>query len=178
MRFQRVAFLLIAVTLLACTSLRAEDTCPPMNRATAGGILGAKPNDVGVAEAQLAVEWHTPTDYVCTFTAGANTLRVTIGPYHARDGWPAAVQQCFAKPAPLQAIGNEAVACYSPSDSASGNTADASPLHGEVISHVRDIFIDVQLMLGTPPAPDAARSAALLREYTRRAAEIVAGNLF
>jgi hypothetical protein len=170
MRFQRVAFLLIAVTLLACTSLRAEDTCPPMNRATAGGILGAKPNDVGVAEAQLAVEWHTPTDYVCTFTAGGNTLRVTIGPYHARDGWQASAQQCFSKPAPMPAIGNEAVACFSPDG--------ATPLHGEAISHVRDVFIDVQLMLAAPPAPDPARSATLLREYTHRAVEIVAGNLF
>jgi hypothetical protein len=170
MKFPRIALLLIAVTVLAVASANAEDSCPAINRATAGGILGAKPNDVGVAEAQLAVEWHTPTDYVCTFTAGANTLRVTIGPYHARDGWPASAQQCFAKPAPLQAIGNEAVACYTPD----GTT----PLHGEIISHVRDVYLDVQLMLGTAPAPDAARSAALLREYTHRAAEIVSGNLF
>jgi hypothetical protein len=170
MKFQRLALVLFAFTALACASLRAEDSCPPINRATAGGILGAKPNDVGVAEAQLAVEWHTPTDYVCTFTAGANTLRVTVGPYRARDGWPATAKECFSPSEPMRAIGNEAVACYSPDG--------ASPLHGEVISHVRDVFIDVHLMLGTPPAPDAARSAALLREYTHRAAEIVAGNLF
>jgi hypothetical protein len=170
MKFQRLALLLIAFTVLACASLRAEDTCPPINRATAGGILGAAPNDVGVAEAQLAVEWHTPTDYVCTFTVGANTLRVTIGPYQARDGWPATAKQCFSASAPMQAIGNEAVACYSPDG--------AMPLHGEVISHVRDVFIDVQLMLAAPPAPDPTQSAAKLREYTHRAAEIVAGNLF
>jgi hypothetical protein len=170
MKLRRLTLLLFAFTVLALTSLRAEDTCPPINRATAGGILGAKPNDVGVAEAALAIEWHTPTDYVCTFTAGANTLRVTIGPYHARDGWAAATKQCFATPSPMQAIGNEAVACYSPDG--------ATPLKGEVISHVRDVFIDVQLMLAAPPAPDATQSAAKLREYTHRAAEIVAGNLF
>jgi len=170
MRFPCLTLVLLAFTVLTCASLRAEDTCPPMNRATAGGILAAKPNDVGIAEAQLTVEWHTPSDYVCTFTAGANTLTVTIGPYHARDGWAAATQQCFSKPAPMQAIGNEAVACYSPDG--------ATPLHGEVISHVRDVFIDVHLMLAAPPAPDPARAASLLREYTHRAAEIVAGNLF
>jgi hypothetical protein len=166
-----VYMLAFVISLFAMTpSLLAEDTCPVINRATAGGMLAAKSNSVGVAEAQLAIEWHTPTDYICTFTSGANTLKVTVAPYHARDGWPSYTKQCFAKPEPLQAIGNEAVACY--------GSDNASPLQGEVISHVRDVYLDVRLTLGTPPAPDSARAAAVLREYTRRAAEIVSGNLF
>jgi hypothetical protein len=158
-----------AVALAPAKAL-ADDTCPVINRATAGGILGAQSNPAGIAEAELSVNWHTPTNYTCTFSVGCNTLVVTIGAYSGRDGWPAQTKKCFATPAPLSAIGNEAAACYSPQAS--------TPLESEVISHVRDVLFDVHLSFATPPAADPARAYELLHDLTRRAADQVAGNLF
>ncbi len=159
----------LALALIPAKAL-ADDTCPVINRATAGGILGAPSNPAGVAEAQLSVNWHTPTNYICTFSAAGNTLTITIGAYSDRDGWPAQTKKCFAAPAPMSAIGNEAVACYSPQAS--------SPLQAEVISHVRDVLFDLRLSFATPPAADPARAYDLLHDLTRRAADQVAGNLF
>jgi hypothetical protein len=165
-----VAIALAAAFAVAPTRALADDTCPVINRATAGGILGAKPNDAGIAEAQLSVNWHTPTNYICSFTAAGNTLVVTIGAYSDRDGWAAQTTKCFAAPAPMSAIGNEAVACYSP--------AGAVPLQAEVISHVRDTLFDVHLTFATPPATDPAHALDELHDLARRAADQVAGNLY
>jgi hypothetical protein len=166
--------LILAAALLplafAALQARADDTCPVINRATAGGILGAESNTAGIAEAHLSVNWHTPNNYVCTFSAAGNTLTITIGAYSDRDGWAAQTKKCFATPAPMSAIGNEAVSCYSP--------AGASPLQSEVISHVRDTLFDVHLSFAKPPDADPTRAMEELQSLTRRAADQVAGNLY
>lgn len=171
MKSSRLFFVAALLALpLAALQARADDTCPVINRATAGGILGAEANAAGVAEAHLSVNWHTPNNYVCTFTAAGNTLTITIGAYSDRDGWTAQTKKCFATPAPMSAIGNEAVSCYSP--------AGSTPLQSEVISHVRDTLFDVHLIFAKPPDADAGRAMDELQSLTRRAADQVAGNLF
>jgi len=149
--------LAVAVTLCAVAAAAySEDTCPALDRARASALLGA--------EAQLSVEWQSAHDYTCTYTAGASTLRIVIGAYHARQGWPTYTARCLAQPETLTGVGNEAVACY------------LVPQHqgqsqGEVIAHVTDTLLDLTL---TQPAagPDA------LKETLRHAAERVAGNFF
>jgi hypothetical protein len=136
---------------------RADDTCPALNRSSAAAMLGS---DVG--QLDLSVEWHAASDYVCTYTAATGTLTITIGPYHARDGWPAYTARCLAAAEAVPGIGNEAVACYKPST--------AAPAEGEIIAHVTDTLLDVHL---TQPRPSAQ-----LADTLRRAAQAVAGNLF
>lgn len=135
---------------LAGVCAYAEDTCPALNRARAGAALGG--------DAQLSVEWHSATEYICNYSAGQNTLRIAVSPYHARAGWPAYTAQCIGKPEPAPGIGNEAVICNSATD-------------GQVLSHVGDTFLDMRLQM-----PAASQDA--LRDSLRQLGQRVAGNIF
>jgi hypothetical protein len=139
--------------LLSAAAAHAGDTCPVLDRSHASAVLGGN--------AQLAVEWHAANDYVCNYSAGQNTLTITITRYRAREGWPSYTARCFATPQALVGIGNEAVACYSPDN--------AKPASGEVISHVTDMYLEVRLTL-----PEANAS---FHETLRHTAELVAGSL-
>jgi hypothetical protein len=145
--------LTLAAVLLSAVAAHAGETCPALDRSHASAALGG--------DAQLAVEWHAANDYVCNYTAGANTLTITISTYRARQGWPSYTAQCFATPQPLVGIGNEAVACYSPDN--------AKPASGEVISHVTDTYLEVRLTL--------QETNASFHETLRHTAELVAGSL-
>jgi hypothetical protein len=150
MEFRRALFgsFVLAGMLMSTHPALAEDTCPALNRARASSALGA--------EADLSVEWHAASDYVCTYTAATGTLTVTVGPYHARDGWPSYSARCLATPQAISGIGNEAVFC-----SKTGQ--------GEVIAHVTDTLLDVSLTLAKP--------SAQLEDTLRQVAGTVASNL-
>jgi hypothetical protein len=74
--------------------------------------------------------------------------------------------QCGSDPAPVQAIGNEAVLC-SPDEGKSGKRA------AQLVGRVRNrIFI---VLLSTT---DSSTALSVLREKARTVGEQVAGNLF
>ncbi len=144
---------------LVFSMAKADETCPWLNAATAGGILGG---DVAVRMEHLNQE-----DENCEFTrragSAASTLRIEVATTKApAREFAARTAQCVSKQVPLRAIGNEAVAC-----SASGETAE------QVVGRVRDrVFV---VRIGTT---DAAASRDSLREKARMVAEQVAGFLF
>jgi hypothetical protein len=85
----RCTFVFIVLALAS----RAEETCPWLNAATAGGVLGAP------VQTQIA-------PHVCSFVSRHGELRIqveTIAASHA--------DHCSGASEQLKAIGNEAAAC-------------------------------------------------------------------
>ena len=120
----------------------AAQTCPWMNAATAGGVLGG---DVTA----------TVTPDACTFVRPGAELLIAVQPVVRKvDASHAAT--CGPDPAPLKAIGNEAVICTA------GRTV-------RVVGRVRDKIFTITLTSAKPET---------FREKARAVAEQVAGNLF
>lgn len=71
----------------------AAETCPWINAATAGGVLGGEVTA-------------TVTPDTCTFVRPGSELRIGVQPKDA-----AHAVTCGPGPSPLKAIGNEAVIC-------------------------------------------------------------------
>jgi hypothetical protein len=126
--------------MFIAAACRAEDTCPLLNGATAAGVLGGE------------VTSHVSGD-TCVFTHDSSELRIEVKtvslPYKP---------ECAPNPAPVKAIGNEAVAC-------DGDRSE------QIAGRVRDRAFLVRLT-----SNQAARAA--LREKARSVAEQVAGILF
>ena len=163
---QRLALLVLSVICLALPiAAHAENNCPWLNEATAGGLLGG--DAVGMktgADGQ-------PT--VCTFTQQGTgvtrTLRVIveIAPEpHARMS--AVAQVCGADVLPIKAIGNEALVCTA--DDRKGGVGE------RVVGRVRDQVFTITIASTLKVDPILNRDALKARIYT--AAEQVAGNLF
>ena len=139
--------LLAVILLVACgAAARAEDFCPAINRSDVEQALGA---------VQLSVSWRSGNDYVCRFTGEGTQFTITIKPYKFQNGWASYAKQCMAPGAPINAIGDEAVACYQ------GAT-------GQVLGHVRDTLLDVRL---------TTSSEAKTRDALPKLSAGVAGNL-
>lgn len=141
-----------ALLFLVLPVLGHGATCPWLNAATAGGILG------GVATPAVTRETANRDDAVCTFTHERSQLRVevmTMDTPHTEFTSHSA--QCSVNQEPLKAIGNEAVVC--------GGRGSA-----QVVGRVRT-RIFVILLTATGPSEQ-------LREKAREVAESVAGNLF
>jgi hypothetical protein len=130
----------IALLLFIAAAGRAENSCPFLNAATADGVLGGE------------VASHVSGD-TCIFTRNSSELRIEVQtvrlPYKPN---------CSPSPTPLNAIGNEAVACEKPGSD-------------QVAGRVRDRAFYVRLT-----SNDLSRTA--LREKARSVAEQVAGILF
>ena len=142
----------LALLLLPLACLGAE-SCPWLNAATAGGLLGG-----GAVTTSVTQESTNRDDAVCVFRAGASELRLevmTIDP--PRSAFTAHAAECAENQAPLKGIGNEAVVC--------GGAGSA-----QAVARVRNRIFVVRVT--------TSGDAAALRENARAAAEHVAGNLF
>ena len=166
-RSQRMRRRLFGFALLACMGslpslARAANRCPWMTEATASGLIGA--DSVGSYSAAIDAQ-----PAVCTFIGGARSLTVTVEiakDPHAR--MTALAQQCASAPAPLHAIGNEAVSCEAPLRSREPGA--------RALGRVRDQVFTITLKTRVKEDPILTRDALKARIYT--AAEQVAGNLF
>jgi hypothetical protein len=85
----RCAFVIV-VLAAAC---QAEETCPWLNAATAGGVLG------GAVQTQI-------TPHVCSFVSRQGELRIQVETIAASHP-----DHCSGASEQLKAIGNEAAAC-------------------------------------------------------------------
>jgi len=164
---RRLALLVLgAICLMLPAASSAENNCPWLNEATAGGLLGGDATGVKTDPGS-----GQPT--VCTFTqqsAGVTrTLRITveIAP-EPHQRMSAVAQVCGADAAPIKAIGNEALVC---------NADDRKGGMGErVVGRVREQVFTITLASTLKADPILNRDALKTRIYT--AAEQVAGNLF
>jgi len=148
------------------TTLAAND-CQWMNEATASGLLGG--NAVGAHTASTA---NQPA--VCTFTQSASdvtrVLRITVD-VTKDDSHPRLMKLeagCGPNPAPLRAIGNEAMACQV-DEPGEGRGA-------RVVGRVRDQVFEILITTTRKDDPILTRDALRIRINT--AAEQVSGNLF
>jgi hypothetical protein len=154
-------FILPAVLLLglpACAG-QAQETCPWLNAATAGGVLGGP-------VAAVTVKRDPPGgDASCEFTRRDGSalfeLRIEVETMGspAKDFQPY-IARCHSAGAPLKAIGNEALACRDEGGE-------------QVVGRVRNRAFVVRVTTnGRSSQPSE------LREKARKVAEQVAGILF
>jgi hypothetical protein len=128
-----------------------------MNAATAHGLLG------GDVSAKFLPDTNSKDAGNCEF-ARTSDARIKLRIEVTVLQWPAAqfgafVAKCGSSGNPLKAIGNEAVGCTSGREQ-------------RVIARVRDRVFVITLLPSETATADAARQAV------RKAAEMVAGNLF
>ncbi|HZS54168.1 MAG TPA: hypothetical protein VFA65_07175 [Bryobacteraceae bacterium] len=130
------------------TAVHAQSSCPWMNAATAGGLLG------GQVTAKFSPDGKHGGK--CEFVRSPNSdasVRIEVTVMESpKTQFSHYVAECGANGKPVKAIGNEAVAC------SSGNEQS-------VVGRVRDQAFVVTLV----PAR---------RDGVKKAADIVAGNLF
>ena len=144
------ARLILEISMCLPAIASAEDRCPWLNAATAGGVLG------GAVHATV-----TPASCEFVRQSGGHdlALRIEVGPVSAPHA------QCGAHAEPLKAIGNEAQACaYEGKDGWIGE---------QVTGRVRD-----QAFLVRVSTNDRSAAPKTLREKARNVAEQVAGFLF
>ena len=153
----------LAILLVLPAFAWAAETCPWLNAATAGGVLGGRIANVKVMRAQ------TGTDASCEFAAHAGSilleLRIEVEtmPAPALD-FAAYESRCHSAAAPLTAIGTKAVAC---SDDSGGQLAE------QVIGRVRDRAFVVRISTS-----DHSTERGVERDKAKKIAEQVAGILF
>lgn len=159
----RVAVLLLAMACLP-SIVGAAESCPWLNAATAGGVLGGTVTGVTVKRAKAG------DDASCNFTRREGSLvldlrieTITMS-LPARDFAPYAAR-CGHGALPLKAIGNEALAC--------SDEGDRNLLAEQVVGRVRDRAFLVRI--GTN---DHSVQRSALRDKARFVAEQVAGTLF
>lgn len=158
------ALVLLPVLAAAAGPGRASSSCPWINEATSSGLLGGD-----AAGSFSAASGGRPA--VCTFTRHeegvTRTLNVTVeiaSDPHARV--VSVAGSCRADPAPLRAIGNEAVHCA---------TRRSGP--GErAVGRVRDQVFTITIESSRKDDPVLTPMDLKNRIYT--AAEQVAGNLY
>ena len=136
------------VFVVLAAACQAEEACPWLNAATAGGVLGG-----GSVQTQI-------TPHACSFVSRHGELRIEVETMAAT--YP---DRCSGAAEQLKAIGNEAAACAV--ESKDGRIAE------QVAGGVRD-----QAFVITVSTDDRSVSRNLLRDRTRKVAEQVAGNLF
>jgi hypothetical protein len=162
---QRLRPILFSIVLLVPALSRAAETCPWLNAATAGGVLGSA---VIVNVTHENANWD---DAACHFIreqgAVSSELRIEVETMDTpRSEYASHAAQCNSRAESLKAIGNEAVVC-SPDDGKSGRRS------AQVVGRVRNRIFTI--LVGTT---DSSMTPDLLREKARAVAEQVAGNLF
>ena len=154
--------LAIALVLLPIAA-RAAESCPWLNAATAGGVLG------GTVSAQVTHPSANEDDAACAFELrrGELSSRLTVNVTTmgaAKAEFPSLLAQCGADKTELKAIGNEAFAC---------GGADHGERWQRVVGRVRDRAFVIELRSNDPTlAADALAGKA------HQAAEQVAGILY
>jgi hypothetical protein len=137
----------------------AAESCPWLNAATAGGVLGGSVTGVTVKRAPAG------DDASCDFVRHAGSLafelRIEVETMRspARD-FSSYLARCHSTAVPLKAIGNEALAC-------SDEGAE------QIVGRVRNRAFVIRL--GTS---ERSTQPAALREKAHKIAEQVAGILF
>lgn len=143
----------------------AEESCPWLNVATAGGLLGGPIRMHNVSHRSGNRE-----DAICTFVSEQGSsvyelrMEVETMPGPRRD-YSSLGQPCSGAREPLKSLGNEAGACAI--DSKGGRAAE------QVSGRIRDRAFVISVSTNDGPA---ARNG--LRVKARKAAEHVAGSLF
>jgi hypothetical protein len=140
----------LAIAFCLQAGAAAEDRCPWLNAATAGGVLGG---------AVIATVTATSCEFTRQSGGHESALRVEVTPTTAPHA------QCGSGAEPLKAIGNEAKAC--------SYEGKAGWLGEQVVGRVRDQAFLVRIGTG-----DRSASPKTLREKARNVAEQVAGILF
>ena len=138
---------------------RAENPCPWMNAATAAGFLGGEVSLTSTIKKPKEVVDRPQETGNCEFariSTPSTKLRIEVAimEHSPREDFAGYLDKCRSNVKALKAIGNEAVVC----------TWDVA---ARVVGRVRD-----QAFVITLTAPDVNP------EKIRKAAEIVAGNLF
>jgi len=152
-----------AAILLVTVVGRAEERCPWLNAATAGGVLG------GDVKAQVTRANPNSEDAGCIFELRRDgsfsrlTIDVTTmrAPRTEFAGWLA---KCGSGATHLNAIGNDAVAC---------GGADQAARWERVVGRVRDRAFVIEMKTN-----ERSVTSDALREKIRGVAEQVAGILF
>jgi hypothetical protein len=158
-----------------CVGARAQkqaESCPWLNAATAGGVLGGEVSmSVTHTPADQADQPNgSPGDATCEFklTHATGSLKIAVHTMqaHAKE-FPAYLAKCGATPRKLVGVGNEAVACSLPNGSA-GTTE-------QVVSRIRQrVFI----LSWSMPADESGSSKEAVRDKLQNAAEQIAGSMF
>jgi len=147
---------LLALPAIGPAAEAQAETCPWLNAATAGGVLGS------AVTLTVAHENANRDDMACSFLGAGSALRIAVETMETpRNEFTSHAAECGSDPAPLKAIGNEAVVC-------SPNKRSA-----QVIGRVRNRIFTVLVSITNGSIAQAA-----LREKARDVAEHVAGNLF
>lgn len=160
----KIASPILAVCIIA-PSLKAENTCPWLNEATASGLLGAQAVGSFLAPAGQPA--------VCAFTQQnggvTRVLRIEVQTVPDASAHLKALEKsCASDAAPLRAIGNEAISCFQ-ADRAGRPIA-------EVFGRVRDQVFVIRVTTSQKNDPVLTRND--LQRIIGTAAEQVAGNLF
>jgi hypothetical protein len=190
---QRLPVILPAIFLFLPVLCPAVESCPWLNAATAGGVLGgvvtatvSRPNtNISNAQTPNAKSSAGPTsanptkagyagngvdDADCSFVRQPGSvpselvIDVRTMSEPAKE-FAAYAARCGAHATSLKAIGNEATACDL--NDRVGKSSE------QVVGRVRDRAFIVRITTG-----DSSMTQILLREKARKVAEQVAGNLF
>jgi hypothetical protein len=150
---------LVLPILILPSVAAAANTCPWLNAATAGGVLGGQVTNLTITRA------HAGDDATCEFIRRDGSLlldlriEVETMPSPAKD-FATYAARCHSAAVPLKAIGNEALSC---------NDEGA----GQIVGRVRDRAFVVRIS-----TTDHSTSLNALSEKARKIAEQVAGILF
>ncbi len=158
----RLLLLTFAALAISSSVARAEQICPWLNPATAGGVLG------GSVTTSVTHAGNNKEDGACEFTRQGPvtyTLRIEVTRMaHLPADFTSWLAQCGAKGTPVRGIGNQAIAC---------DLTQAAQLSVQIVSRVRDRAFLVRVTAHKSSAP-----LQPLREEASNVAELVAGNLF
>ncbi len=151
---------LLGIFFLLPALCETDQTCPWLNAATAGGVLG------GDVTSAVTHSTKNKNDAICSFVRTTYDLQITVETMAAPPkDFAKYAGGCSLKPTPLKGIGNEAVACAV--QAGDGQRAE------QVVGRVRDRAFVIQIR-----TKDRAETETSLREKVRSVAEQVAGNLF
>ncbi len=165
-RLRRSIWMPMLLGFIGAVPAHAANNCPWMSEATASSLLGGDAAVVYVAATE-----RKPA--VCTFTQqtsqGVRSLQLAVqvvGDPQARLAQ--AESTCGTEPAPLHAIGNEAIFCRG--EDGQGQRSE------HAVGRVRDQLFSI--LIGTSVKDDAVLTRDALKARIYTASEQVAGNLF
>lgn len=162
---QRISLLVIAVLglIFMPAACHAEQTCAWLNAATAGGFLE------GDVTSTVTPTSKTNDDMTCEFVRkDANSvtkLRIEVDTVEKpQDMFASYVAKCGKDPAPIQAVGNEAMIC---------SRKEHHDTTEHLVGRVRDRIFLLDITSNSPH-PDEA----MMREKAEKISQQVAGILF
>lgn len=159
----RILQLVLLVTPFFPLPCAAQESCPWLNAATAGGVLG------GAVTAAITHPGKNKADTTCDFVRKESVegeLRIEVETMtEPKTQFASLAAKCGPARIPLKAIGNEAAAC----------TLDAKNerISEQVVGRVRDQAFIIRITTN-----DRAATRSSVREKARSVAEQVAGILF